>query len=224
MNLPTNQPLSYLVPATGAMTNEGIHTYYQTNIPVSFLPPGTNVLAVEIHKFSPYVASLSFDLELFGMGDHAPPAPALSIFRDGTDLRLRWPATNNAGFALFSGTDLLQSAFWLPVGGPYILTEGFYEYREPMLLSDPILFYRLVYLGPPSVGPRLGIRLEANATMLSWSGACPGFNLETRAALSGSGAWRTLSGPYTLSNGSFQIQNPRTGISDSFFRLRKPTL
>ena len=59
--------------ATRPAVNDGIHAYYQTDVAVTFLPPGTNVLAVEIHKYAPQMASLSFDLELFGMGDYPPP-------------------------------------------------------------------------------------------------------------------------------------------------------
>ena len=224
MNLPTNQPLSYLDRATTAVSSDAVHTYYQTNIPVLFLPPGTNVLAVEIHKFAPLMVNLSFDLELFGMGDYPPPAPPLSITVDGTDLRLSWPATNNAGFVLFSQPGLVATPSWLPLGGPYILTGGLYEYREPMLLSGPSACYQLFYLGLPSTGPRLGIRVEANAAVLSWGSGFAGFNLETTAALPGTGAWQTLSGPYTLSNGSFQARTSRTSITNEFFRLRRPAL
>jgi hypothetical protein len=170
------------------------------------------------------MVNLSFDLELFGMGDYPPPAPPLSIVRDGTDVRLRWSATNSAGFVLFSGTDLRETPSWLPLGGPYILTGGLYEYREPILLSGPSTFYRLFYLGLPSTRPRLGIRMETNATVLSWGNGFPGFNLETTTTLSEPGAWETLSGPYTLSNGIFQARTSRTSISNEFFRLRKPSL
>ncbi len=224
MNLPADQPLSCLALSTKPALTDAVHTYYQTNIAVSFLPLGTNVLAVEVHKFAPYMASVSFDLELFGMGDYPPPEPPLSITVDGTDMRLRWPATNNAGFAVFSGTDLLQTSSWLPLGGPYILTGGLYEYREPMLVSGASTFYRLLYVGVPATGPRLAVRMEANATVLSWASGFPGFNLETTAALSGNVAWQTVSGPYTLSNGSFQARTSSTSISNQFFRLRKPSL
>jgi lysophospholipase L1-like esterase len=224
MNLPANQPLSYLALATKAAVTDAVHTYYQTNLPFSFLPPGTNVLAVEVHKFAPYMASASFDLELFGMGDYPPPAPPLSITLDGTDVRLSWPATNNAGFVLFSGTDLLQTPSWLPLGGPYILTDGLYEYREPLLLSGLNTFYQLFYLGLPATGPRLDIHMEADAAVLSWGSGFAGFNLESAATLSGIPVWQTLSGPYTLSNGSFQARTPRTNNSNEYFRLRKPSL
>jgi hypothetical protein len=224
MNLPANQPLSYLDRAIAITGPDAIHTYYQTNIAVSFLPPGTNVLAIEIHKVSPPAPSVSFDLELFGMGDYPRPAPPLTITQDGTDVRLRWSATNAAGFVLFSGTNLLQTLSWLPLGGPYTLTGGVYEYRGPMLLSGPGTFYRLLYVGLPSARPQLGIRTGANATVLSWGSGFAGFNLETTTALSGLGAWQTLSGPYTLSNGTFQVQMSQTGTSNAFFRLHKPSL
>ncbi len=224
MNLPTNQPLAYLDRAKAPVLTDGLDTYYQTNIAVLFLPPGTNVLAVEVHKFIPALSTLSFDLELFGMGDYPPPTPSLAIAQEGTDVFLRWSATNSAGYALFSGPDRFQSPSWLPVGGPYILTGGNYEYREPLLWSSPGTYYALVYLGLPITGPRLSIRLEANAAVVSWGSGYAGFNLETAAALSEIGAWQTLSRPYTLSNDWFQAWTSRASTSNAFFRLRKPSL
>jgi len=222
MNLPAKQPLSYLDRASTPVLNEALDTYYQTNIPLTFLLPGTNVLAVEVHKYYPTLASLSFDLELFGMGDFPPPSPPLSISRAGADVRLSWPATPNPGFALFSGTDPSQFSAWLPLGGPYLLVNGFYEYREPVLSSYPSNFYELFYVGLPSPGPRLGVRVDSNAAMLSWAGGFPGFNLETTTESLGTGAWQTIDGPYMLSNGSFQVPFYRTNNSSEFFRLRKP--
>ena len=224
MNLQTNGPLSYLDLAKVPTVTDGIHTYYQTNIPVSFLPPGTNVLAVETHKFAPSMPSISFDLELFGMGDYPPPTPPLSVSLDGTDVRLSWPATNNAGFALFWGADALHTSSWLPLGGPYMLAGGFYEYREAMLLSGPSIFYRLLYIGLPAVGPRLSVQMEADAAVLSWGSGFAGFNFENTAAVPGLADWQTVSGPYTLDNGRFQVRTSTTNLSRQFFRLRKPFL
>jgi len=65
--------------------------------------------------------------------------------------------------------------------------------------------------------------MSTNGTVLSWGSGFAGFNLETTTALSGIGAWQTLSGPYTLSNGTFQAQISGTN-SSAFFRLRKPSL
>ena len=127
---------------------------------VTGLPAGTNVVAVEVHRFSPSQASLSFDLELFGAGAFAP---LLAASRAGADFTVRWPATNNAGFILLSGTNLTQPAAWSPLGGPYPLNGGSYEYREPLILSQAANFYRLQYVGVPATGPKLGWVLDSNA-------------------------------------------------------------
>lgn len=137
-------PLSYLDQATLAVTGDSLHTYFSTNLAVPFLSAGSNVLAVEIHRFSPVQDALSFDLELFGIGDTGPP---LTASVDGADLVVRWPATNNPGFTLVSGTDLFHKDSWSTLGGPYLLKDGFYEYREPVIPSPGANFYALHYVG-----------------------------------------------------------------------------
>src|SRR6202012_241320 len=46
-------------------TSDASNNYFPTNLPVAGLPAGTNVVAVEIHKFSPTSGGVTFDLELF---------------------------------------------------------------------------------------------------------------------------------------------------------------
>jgi hypothetical protein len=220
-NMPDG-PISFLSYSKSALGLDALHIYYPTNIPVSFLPAGTNVMAVEIHMFGPSASGISFDLELFGLGDYPPPAPLLSAARDGANVRLRWPATNNAGFILISGTDLADTFGWLPLGGPYLLNGGSYEYTEPVNLALLANYYQLRYVGLPAVGPRLGFRLESNAVVTSWASDFAGFNLETSPALPPAAAWQTVQGPYPLSNGTFQVRVPRSGATNQFFRLRKP--
>ena len=137
-NLPSG-PISFLTQATTAVVGDAMSTYFPANVPIACLPAGTNVVAVEVHRFSPSQASLSFDLELFGAGAFAP---RLAASRDGADFTVRWPATNNAGFILLSGTNLSRSAAWSPLGGPYLLNGGFYEYREPLIQSRAANFYQ----------------------------------------------------------------------------------
>lgn len=221
VNMPSG-PISYLSYSKAGLALDALHIYYPTNLPVSFLPAGTNVMAVEIHTFGPSAPGISFDLELFGMGDYPPPAPPLSASLDGADVRLRWPATNSAGFILISGADLSETYDWLPLGGPYILNGGFYEYREPLNLAQLVSYYQLRYVGLPAIGPRLGFRLESNAAVPFWASDFAGFNLEARSGLAPSATWETVRGPYPLSNGSFQVWVPRSGVSNQFFRLRKP--
>jgi len=99
-----------------------MHDYFPTNVPIAGLPPGTNVVAVGVRKFSPIQPGLSFDLELFGTREFAP---RLAASHAGADFTARWPATNDAGFILLSGTNLSRPAAWSPLGGPYLLNGGF---------------------------------------------------------------------------------------------------
>jgi hypothetical protein len=221
VNLPP-WPVSFLDLATVALSGDPLHIYYPTNVPMAFLPAGTNVVAVEVHKFSPSRPNLTFDLELFGLGEFAPPPPPLAASLDGSDLCLRWPATNNTGFILVSGTNLSWNCAWSPVGGPYLLEGGFYEYREPLIQPPAANFYLLRYVGLPAKGPKLGWMPGSNVLGLSWTVDFAGFNLETSTNLSPTDAWRTVAGPYALTNGRFQVSTPRTSAYQQFFRLKKP--
>jgi lysophospholipase L1-like esterase len=220
-NMPSG-PISFLNYAKAALGLDALHIYYPTNIPVSFMPTGTNVVAVEIHTYASSAPGISFDLELFGMGDYPPPAPPLSASLNGEDVRLRWPATNNAGFILITGTDLSGTYSWLPLGGPYILNGDCYEYSELLNLAHVADYYQLRYVGLPANGPQLGLRLESNVVVSSWAGDVAGFNLEASSGLERSAVWETVNGPYSLSNGSFKVWTARIGVSNQFFRLRKP--
>jgi hypothetical protein len=135
-NLPSG-PVSYLTRATTAMAGDPMHSYYPTNVPMAFLPPGTNVLAVEVHKYSPSQASLSFDLELFGFGRFAP---RLAAARDGADFTVRWPATNSAGFNLETCTGLPPAGVWQTIAGPYPLSNGCFGLSVPTTNGPQQLF------------------------------------------------------------------------------------
>jgi lysophospholipase L1-like esterase len=222
VNMPAGTP-SFLTLATALVSGDPLNTYYPTNFSISSLPVGTNVVAVEVHRFSgaqpfPY---LSFDLELFGLGEFMPN---LAASLNGTDFTVRWPATNHAGFILASGSNLSGAATWSPRGGPYVLNGGFYEYREPIVLSQPFNFYTLRYVGLPATGPNLAWVLTSNALGLSWPTDFAGFNLETSTGFAPVGVWQTVAGPYLLTNGSFGASVSRTPGSQQFFRLRKPVL
>jgi hypothetical protein len=218
VNLPPG-PLSFQDYATASVAGDSLHTYYRTNLAIPFLSAGSNLLAVEVHKFSPAQAMLSFDLELFGMGEFPPRLTASVV---GANLALRWPATNHAGFILVSDTDLSQKDTWLPLGGPYLLNGGFYEYREPLVPSQLAKFYALRYIGLPVIGPKLSWGLSSNAIGLFWGMDFAGFNLESTTDLPPVDVWQTVGGPYSLSNGCFGVSVPRPADSRLFFRLRKP--
>jgi hypothetical protein len=91
--------------------SDAAYTFYPTNVAVSGLPAGTNVLAVEVHKFSPTTASLGFDLELLATG-YPLQSPSLAISLTGTQTLLSWPADSGAGYTLYSSTNPAAPAAW----------------------------------------------------------------------------------------------------------------
>lgn len=62
-NLPTSD-VNYLTPAIENLTSANEQTFWVFQIPASALVAGDNVIAVELHQFSPSNADLSFDLGL----------------------------------------------------------------------------------------------------------------------------------------------------------------
>ncbi len=138
-NLPAGV-ISYTNLALSLAANEAAHSYFQSNVVVSSPLTGTNVVAVELHPASPLARSIGFDLELLGAG-FIPPPPSLSMAASATNLLLSWPATNSAGFTLYSATNLSASPAWSPVGAP-IQTNGDFL-TLPWLPDDGPRFFRL---------------------------------------------------------------------------------
>lgn len=117
------------------------NTYYPTNVPVASLAPGTNVIAVEIHKASPSEAGITFDLELFGIG---LPAPALSLTPGSGGWQLAWPS-NYTGFSLQSASNLDAAPAWQTVPGPYPVSNNSFDVSIPTNAgSAPAQFFRLI--------------------------------------------------------------------------------
>jgi lysophospholipase L1-like esterase len=109
-NLPEG-PLAYSTPALSAMTGFTPHIFYPTNIPVSGLATGTNLVAVEIHQSSVTNSTLGFDLELIGSGSLLP-TPSLSITPTNGNFLLSWSVTNSSSFMLQSTTNLAAAGTW----------------------------------------------------------------------------------------------------------------
>ncbi len=103
------------------------YTFYPTNIAVSNLPAGTNLVAVEVHLFVPTRIALGFDMELIGTGCFLPPS--LSIASAGTNIFLAWPVAGGTGYTLYSSTNLTAPGSWTIAaatvqtnGGQYVVT------------------------------------------------------------------------------------------------------
>jgi lysophospholipase L1-like esterase len=141
----------------GSITNQTLATksvndvmddsnfYYPTNVPIASLPAGTNVIAVEIHKYSASASGITggvtFDLELFGQGVYAP-SPTLSLMSASGGLQLAWP-TNFAEFSLQSATNLSSAGTWQTVPGPYPLSNNSFEVSIPTNAASA-QFFRLI--------------------------------------------------------------------------------
>lgn len=141
-NLPAG-PITYLTQAVMNQneTGDNANTYFPTNLPIAALPAGTNVIAVEIHKYAPANAGITFDLELFGNGVSAPP-PTLSFTTTPGALQLAWP-TNFATFSLQTVTNLSSAGAWQIVPGPYPLSNGSFEVSIP-INAGSAQFFRLI--------------------------------------------------------------------------------
>lgn len=104
-------PITYTNLAKSVYPAHMTSTYYPTTLAVPPLPAGTNLLAVEVHQFSPSYSSFGFDLELIGSGYVIPP-PTLSIAHEGESLQLNWSLLSGAGHSLYSTTNLTATEAW----------------------------------------------------------------------------------------------------------------
>ena len=115
------------------------YIFYPTNIAVTNLPAGTNLVAVEVHLYNASRTSLGFDMELIGTGYFLPPA--LSIASAGTNIFLAWPVANGTGYTLYSSTDLTAPGGWTNAAATVQTNSGQYVVT---ILPDAIArFFRL---------------------------------------------------------------------------------
>jgi lysophospholipase L1-like esterase len=140
VNLPAGA-ITYQTMATTSVNEIGddSNTYFPTNLPIAVLPAGTNVVAVEIHKYTPTQAGISFDLELFGNGMYAP---TLSFAATSGALQLAW-SSNYTGFSLQTISNLGSAGVWQIVPGPYPLNNNSFEVSIP-INAGPAQFFRLI--------------------------------------------------------------------------------
>jgi len=113
-NLPPG-PISFTNLALNAMTIYTRHIFYPTNIPISYVPTGTNCIAVEVHLSSVTSTAMGFDMELIGTGclSCPVPSPPLSIARASTNgLTLNWPLAYGTNFSLYSTTNPSATGSW----------------------------------------------------------------------------------------------------------------
>jgi lysophospholipase L1-like esterase len=114
----TNMPAGTITNTTLASPRtifQPAYIFYPTNLAVTNLPAGTNLIAVEVHKYNLSQNLNGMDLELLGMGNVLPP-PLLTIGLSGNSVLLSWPVSNGADFTLYSTTNLAASGSWTLTG------------------------------------------------------------------------------------------------------------
>lgn len=105
-------------------------TFFPTSVAIGGLPPGTNIVAVEVHQSSATSSDLGLNLELVATGyeDIAAP-PLLKIeLADGL-VELRWPSTS-VGWQVYSAATVnapvqswtLTAGSLLQVGNEFVFT------------------------------------------------------------------------------------------------------
>jgi hypothetical protein len=116
-NMPAG-PIGFTNLAPSRVIGERAYIFYPTNVAISRLPAGTNMVAVELHLGSPSNAMAGFDLELLGSGYVIPP-PSLSVNLTGGSIVLSWAEETGSGYSLYSSTNLSLSGAWtlVPVMG-----------------------------------------------------------------------------------------------------------
>jgi hypothetical protein len=111
MNMPAG-PITFTNRALKRVSGDPAYIFYSTNL-AALLPVGTNQVAVELHINSPVIPSLGFDMELLASGYVIPPPPlSVSLVADG--ILLSWPADGSTSYALYSNTNLITGAGWVP--------------------------------------------------------------------------------------------------------------
>jgi lysophospholipase L1-like esterase len=126
--------------AVADVTGDFSYKYFPATFIVPRLSPGTNLVAVEIHKRSVTGSTLGFDLELLGSGERYPKPP-LSIALSGSNVLLTWPVTNTAGYALYSTTDLDNGGEWSVLPAPLVTNAG--QITATVPVETDAMFFRL---------------------------------------------------------------------------------
>lgn len=128
-NLP--QPPNVISYSTTTVGTNGENTIDTATLAASFLQPGTNLAAVEIHQQSATSSDVSFDFEL--IGNPAPPPPPPQTLYWGLlsgGMTLAW---GDSSFVLEQSTNLMAGSWTLATNrSPWIVLPG-----------QPQLFFRL---------------------------------------------------------------------------------
>jgi PKD domain/Bacterial Ig domain/Carboxypeptidase regulatory-like domain len=115
-------PVTFATLANSATDEQ---TFFPTSVPITGLPAGTNILAVEVHQSSATSSDLGLNLELTAQGyEDAAVPPKLKILIDDDVVELRWPTTA-VGWQVYSASTIDAPAIgWTLTPGTLLQLSG----------------------------------------------------------------------------------------------------
>jgi hypothetical protein len=123
-NMPAGIIITNLTLASSAVVIPDEETFFPTSMLATNLVVGSNIVAVEIHQNAPGSGDLGFDLEFIGVGFAASaPAPAITIARISSDLKISWPV-RALPWNLYSSPSV-SPGVWTRVGTTASAVNGF---------------------------------------------------------------------------------------------------
>jgi hypothetical protein len=137
-NMPAG-PISPTTLATNDTTGLNRQLLFEHNVDSTLLLAGTNVIAAEVHLYSPSSPDLGFDFTLTGLTANQV-RPVLAPSSRGASLQ--WPANIGGYFAPFLCTNLAFPARWFPMTNSPVLNQGQWVLPAPVN-SRPGAFFRL---------------------------------------------------------------------------------
>jgi lysophospholipase L1-like esterase len=115
VNVPAGT-ITHTTLASGLMDIFTQYIFYATNLTLINPSPGTNLVAVEVHKFAPAIPTFGFDMELIGAGFFViTNPPILSVALGPTNgISLSWSSWAS-GYRLETTTNLGMAGGWSTV-------------------------------------------------------------------------------------------------------------
>ena len=142
-NMP-NGPVTSATLAFATVSGTDEQAFFPTNIAITNLPPGTNILGVEVHQILPTSSDLGFVLEMTASGYVLPAAPPPRLTAVGVNagqVTLAWPAPATGYRVYRAATVPTTNANWLPVNLTPVVTNGLNVLT--ITPAGPAEFYRL---------------------------------------------------------------------------------
>lgn len=230
-NLPAGTP-TYTTTAIRNLTSfVDKHTLVTKNLDPKSLLLSANAIAAEVHLASPDNLTLSFDLQLAGIGDPLPTVALTSpgdgtVFTEVAQLPLTADAADPYGavgkvefFVDGSSSGVVTSrpyqGLWIrPSSGTHTLKAVVTDVTGHQAESAPVT---VTILAPPA----LMISSAGGQLQLNWPVTALGYQLETTTSLSPPVQWQPLSNGIGQIGGQWQLTLP-AATATGFFRLRAP--